>query len=168
MRTYLWIFFFCLHFKDESLTDGIFLFRAATVSGRAAGPDGDVPLFHHFAAEVSSPVPSGIHSHRGPEAGHDPPTQTVLHLCGSQAAQEPQLCGHSFQQVGSKALKASSTVWDRLFFLHIHPLTQRVAAFQILINGYGAPQVGKLAFYKWTNCRLFGYCDIAHCTCTLG
>lgn len=22
--------------------------------------------------------------------------------------------------------------------------------------------MGKLAFYKWTNCHLFGYCDIAH------
>lgn len=86
------------------------------MSRRAAGQDGDVPLFHHSAAEVPPPVPSGNHSHCGPKAGHDSPTQSVLHLRGPQAAQGPRLCRISVPQVGSKAAHASSAVRDRLFF----------------------------------------------------
>lgn len=92
----------------------IFVFREASVPGRAAGPDGDVPLLHHFVAEVSSAVPRGDHSHHRPEARHDPPAQTVLHLRRPQAPEEPHLCHHSLPQVGLGALR---TVREGIFYI---------------------------------------------------
>lgn len=91
--------------------------------GRAAGQDGDVPLFHHLVAEVSSAVPRGNHSHHRPQARHDPPAQTVLHLRRPQAPEEPHLCNHSFPQVGLGALR---TVREGIFTFPPADATARI------------------------------------------
>lgn len=71
--------------------------------GRTASQDGDVPLFYHFVAEVSSSVPSRIHSHCHSQTGHDLTAQTLLHLCCQKAAEKSLLWRHSLTQVGMQA-----------------------------------------------------------------
>lgn len=74
------------------------------MSGRTAGQDGDVPLFHHFDAEVSSAVPSRIRSLCHSQTRHDFTAQTLLHLCCPQAAEKFLLWRHYLSQVGKQHL----------------------------------------------------------------
>lgn len=77
----------------------LFVCRATSVSGGAAGPDGDVPLFHHFAAEVSPSFPTGNRPHCHSQTWHDPAAQTILHLRSPQAAKESLFGSYFLSQV---------------------------------------------------------------------
>lgn len=131
--------------------------------GRAAGQDGDVPLFHHIVAEVSSPVPRGNHPHHHPEARHDPPAQTVLHLCGPQAAEKPQLCNHSVPQVDSEALNASSTVQEGILTIPPTDATARHKQQQHWDRIYRVCNLAgsQRSILHTAASRRLGYCNIA-------
>lgn len=86
--------------------------REASLPGRTAGQDGDVPLFHHFVAELSSSVPSRNCSHCDSQTRHDFAAQTLLHLRRPQAAEISLLC--TAPQVAKQFCVASSVVQDRI------------------------------------------------------
>lgn len=92
--------------------------REALLPGWTTGQDGDVPLFHHFASEVSSSVSSRNCSHCNSQTGHDLTAQALLHLCHPQAAESSLLWRHSLSQVGKRAFtKDCSTAQVRIFLL---------------------------------------------------
>lgn len=81
--------------------------RATSVPGGAARPHGDVPLFHHSAAEVPPSLPPGNRPHSHSQTRHDPAAQTLLHLRSPQAAEESLFGSCFLSQVAHRAIVCS-------------------------------------------------------------
>lgn len=74
----------CVRMKDINSFSS---FREASLPGWTAGQNGDVPLFHHVDAEVSSSVPSRNCPNCDSQTRHDLTAQALLHLCDPQATE---------------------------------------------------------------------------------
>lgn len=79
-----------------------FLFREKTLPRRAAGSDGDVPVFHSIAPAVSLAFPARAGSRSEAQIRHDIATPALPHLC-------------------RKTLKVLDVLWEKVTWLPFTP-----------------------------------------------